>query len=65
MICHLTAKPVPYKSPFEKKRELEIKRLDKKVEKVQGEIQTQQKQLQEIKSNNKLQQLTILRKEVR
>lgn len=54
-----------YKSPFEKKRESEIKALSKKVEKAREEQYEQQNHLTEFTENIKEQQLVLLKSEVR
>ena len=62
---HVSKVKETYKSPFEKKRELEIKKLSNKVEKVRDEQEEQKRTLIQFTSNIKEQQLQVLQTEVK
>ncbi|XP_064635817.1 kinesin heavy chain-like [Lineus longissimus] len=54
-----------YKSPYEKKREKEIKKLNDKIEKALNHQLDEEKKMQDWKSHIKREQLEILMKEIR
>ena len=54
-----------YKSPFEKKKEAEIRRLDKKVDETAANMKHEQQELMERQYNLRDQQLTNIQEEIR
>ena len=55
----------PYKTPFERKKEQEIIKLDKKIEKANANICSQKQDLKEMQEDIREQQLSVLRQQVR
>ena len=54
----------PYKSPFERKRESEIKKLDRKLSQGHAIIREQQQGIEALERDIRLQKLTLLKDEI-
>ena len=54
-----------YKSPYEKKKEAEMKRLDRKIEKTKETMQREEQLLKMKQLELKEQQLSIIKEEIR
>ena len=63
--CVCVAARKPYKSPFERKRENEIRSMDRKLSRGHVMMQEQQRDIESLERDIRLQKLALLQQEVR